>query len=334
MDEQKTSLQDNLPISESPLAPHNRRKIIVLSVLAAFLALGAVLIALWAYAELSRPTENKATNQPQPIKVETAPAVSPVGHRFGSIEASAKLASSKSVAQAEAALDEFGDQYGIRFDIGNVTPSSYERELATFDLVGEDLLDQIKSYGGLFIDEWAKYPRDWVEASGLQSVALVRNYAVNGTHRAAGPDPVGQAMYYDVGYYGDFYLREVIHHEYDHYVTYHNHGTWSVFDPIWLSYNPPGFQYGDGGASCYGAQSTCLTGEHVLNGFATGYATSAVEEDRAETFAYLMTNEGYHKLIEWTKTDSLLAAKMKYYIEYVHKYSKEMDTSYFSEINP
>jgi hypothetical protein len=140
-------------------------------------------------------------------------------------------------------------------------------------------------------------------------------------------------MYYDDTYSGD-YAREVIHHEFDHLVTFNIFNTWAPVDSIWLSFNPPGFSYGAGGASAYQSNNSSLSGEHPTSGFVTGYATTAIEEDKAETYAYLMTTTYYHHLQNWLFSDTDLTNKVNYYKQFISKYSPEMSGNYFDEINP
>jgi hypothetical protein len=68
--------------------------------------------------------------------------------------------------------------------------------------------------------------------------------------------------------------------------------------------------------------------------FVSGYATSAIEEDKAETFGYLMDDAEYHEVIDWIKTDTALAAKVADYEKYLCGISSAMCGSYFDDINP
>jgi hypothetical protein len=215
-----------------------------------------------------------------------------------------------------------------------VIPSAYVQNYDTFSELDSSDLQNLKDYGLIFIDEWSKYPTDWVAASELKGVALVKNFTSDKTRRAAGPDPAGNVMYYDIGYGRDDYAREVIHHEFDHLIEYNAFGDYTHADPVWSSYNPAGFSYGSGGASCYLPNNTCLTGDHPLAGFVTGYAASGMEEDKAETYAYLMTNTYYHHLAGWLGSDANLAQKVAAYKAFIASRSPEMAGNYFARINP
>lgn len=248
----------------------------------------------------------------------------------------AALASATTVSQAEQDLRDFFAQYHMTVAITNIQPSSLVRRWATWTALGEGDLSALKAYGVALVDEWAKYPLDWIRVTRVTGIALVTRLNVgafnaSATKRAALPDTVGEVMYYDIGYGTDDYAREVIHHEFDHLFTYNILGG-AGNDPTWLSLNPPGFHYGNGGVLCY-APGNCPEGPHVVPGFVTGYATSAIEEDKAETYGYLMDTNDYHALIGWIRSDGYLAAKVAYYKQFLCRLSSTMCGDYFDSIN-
>jgi hypothetical protein len=205
---------------------------------------------------------------------------------------------------------------------------------ATYSLLSESDLGSLKTYGAIMIDEWSKYPTDWVANSNLEYMVFIKNLYIN-FYRGATPDPVGHALYYDPVYdttYGDKYARETLHHEYDHLIEYNYFNSYNHSDPTWLSLNPSGFQYGNGGASCY--SGGCPFGEHAVQCFASGYATSGIEEDKAEVYAYLMASESHQDLKSWLPSDACLANKVNNYKQFIASHSPEMSSAYFDQINP
>lgn len=297
-------------------------------------------------AEGTRGGSDAPTPSANPTSGPTSPPTPTDRHgkRYTSTAAADQLSGATSVAEAQRILQSFVSQYGVTIEITKITPSSYAQEFDHFQLIAVGNLTALKHYGAVFIDEWAKYPTDWVHASGLASIALVTHLAA-GIDPAAGaltpvaatPDPVGHTMYYDVGYLQDGgarYVRHVIHHEFDHLIEYQRYGEFIRADPRWESYNPRGFRYGHGGASCYRPTSTCLTGEHPIPGFVSGYAASDVAEDKAEIYAELMVGSEYHSLLDWMKHDAALAHKVSAYQTMIASQSPEMDVSYFSAVNP
>lgn len=271
-----------------------------------------------------------------PISSQLPTSPTPVaGKRFTSTSASSSLAAAGNIAQAQQALQTFFNQYSLTVEISSVSPSSYVATYDTYSLLSESDLASLKTYGAILIDEWAKYPTDWVSSSNVANIIIVKNLAIQGQHRSATPDPVGHSMYYDsplLTSAGEVYSRQVTHHEYDHLIEYNYYNSWNHSDPTWASYNPAGFAYGSGGASCY--TGPCPSGPHAVVGFATGYATSAIEEDKAELYAYLMSSGLYQNLKTWITTDSSLASKVSSYKQFIASHSSSMSGGYFDEINP
>jgi len=71
----------------------------------------------------------------------------------------------------------------------------------------------------------------------------------------------------------------------------------------------------------------------VVVGFVSGYATSAIEEDMAELYGYLMETNYYRLLKTWIASDSYLAAKVAYYERFLCNRSAAMCGDYFDVIN-
>jgi hypothetical protein len=243
------------------------------------------------------------------------------------------LAHAANVNQAEQDMHVFFARYRMTLAITDIQPSQYATPWATWVAVGGGDLPTLKTYGRALIEEWAKYPLDWVRVTRVSGIVLVDQLAVSGTLRAAMPDVGDDVMFYDIGYGSGDYAREVIHHEFDHLLTYNLFDTYAPSDPTWLSLNPPGFRYGSGGASCYVRGSACLTGQHPVPGFVSGYATSAIEEDKAELYGYLMETHDYRLLKGWIGSDSYLAAKVANYENFLCDLSAAMCGNYFDTIN-
>jgi hypothetical protein len=304
------------------------------------LLLFVALIALGIYAYRHNNTTPKPTStaptsqQPQPPALQQ-PIDTANGKRYASVQTAADLKKAATLDQATKALQTFMDQYGVTVQTASVTPSDYVKQNDTFVPLDDKDVTQLKSYGALFIDEWAKYPHDWVSKSGLKYVVITKDLAIKGQQRAATPDPDGSAMYYDIGYQGDTYNREVIHHEYDHFVEYadFNHD-YAHQDNAWTTQNPAGFAYKPGGGASAYTDANFVNTQHPSDSFVDYYATYAIEEDKAETLAYLMTDTYYHQLTGWIKTDSKLAQKVALYKQFVTSISPEMSGDYFDSINP
>jgi phage FluMu protein Com len=230
------------------------------------------------------------------------------GKRYVSTDDFSAISAATSKDQVEQELQHFFNQYGLNLRLSNVSGDDDFLQLSSMSYapVGDSDICNLRSTAMMLLDEWSKYPKDWVADSNLKTVVLIKDmkrtlssvtYPVSATY-----DLQNSQMWYDISYGGD-YMREVIHHEYYHYLVYNYTRGSAHDDNAWLSYNLPNFQYGKGGPSCYDPSSNCLTGDHPIPGFVTGYAASALAEDQAESYAYLMTGTYSRQLKAWVATD-------------------------------
>ena len=292
----------------------------------------------------TRATAPPTTHATAPTTTTSTVPLPPYPHgRFASTASLPALAAAQSIPQAQAALQVFLSQYGVRAAVTSVSTGAYASQIKLQTLAAADLAD-LKKFGAVFEDEWSKYPTDWIAYSGVRTIAIVKHLAVGGVPRAATYDVVDRAMFYDTGYgsvydertrtFSDLYEREGIHHEFNHLIMYEGYGPSVPTSAQWRSSNPPGFTYGNGGDKCYRPPYPCPTGNyHPITGFVSGYATSEVTEDRAETYAYLMTGPYYAQLETWVKTDPYLAKKVALTEAWMRKNSPEMTPAYFERIN-
>jgi hypothetical protein len=77
-------------------------------------------------------------------------------------------------------------------------------------------------------------------------------------------------------------------------------------DHAWLALNPDGFRYGRGGRSMRAPSAGAFTRD--VPGFVTRYATSALEEDKAELFAFMLTEPA--AVASLAESDAVLARKV------------------------
>lgn len=150
--------------------------------------------------------------------------------------------------------------------------------------------------------ELGRYAPGWLAKAGLARVALVGDLTEDGAPIPSLPNHL-QTLVIDVGV-GEAYLARLVHHEVFHFFDRASRTRLSP-DPEWDGANPPGFTYGAGGRSM---RSPWASERRVdLPGFVTSYATSGVEEDKAETFALAMTDPGVRRQAE---EDPTLAKKL------------------------
>ena len=237
------------------------------------------------------------------------------------------------VQEVTSSVQSLLDQYSLK-----LTTTCMQDAAFTCQSVVPGDLPTYKRMAVMFVEEWAKYPPEWTRATDLQTINLINKYEYryNGTSqaRAAAPMNYLRAMIYDISYsYDEAYMRHVIHHEYAHYFEASYYGDVYHHDARWAAFNPAEFSYGGGGGTCYEEGNTCLTGVHPAPGFVTGYATSGMEEDKAELYGYMFTTAGYAQLAEWAKTDAILANKLAYYKRVIRAVVPQMDDEYFAKIH-
>jgi hypothetical protein len=123
-----------------------------------------------------------------------------------------------------------------------------------------------------------------------------------------------------------------MHHEFYHLVEKNYFGNFYYNDRSWVSFNPLDFSYGSGGAAAY-ANPEFARRQYPYKGFITGYATSGIEEDKAELFGYLMTTQEYLKLQKWIREDQVLSNKVAYFMGFLRGMCREMDYDFFIKIH-
>ena len=162
------------------------------------------------------------------------------------------------------------------------------------------------------LHEIKRYPVPTIKKSGLKKIYLVRSLRVDDQLRSGMPEPfIEDALYFDISenYINSEngqYMKRVFHHELSHLIDYNQYGTFTPYDSKWQSCNTPGWHYGKGGASM-SADPEYAHKSHPAIGFINGYATSAIEEDKAEMFALTVLQD--QNLISLSQNDTSLACK-------------------------
>lgn len=166
-------------------------------------------------------------------------------------------------------------------------------------------------YLPLLKEELSRYPAGFHHAQGLFEVVLVGSILVEGQDRGALPDAAGNRLYFNphTGDYNSTYQRHCIHHEYFHFLIDRQHGSPYYFDKEWKHIDPTAV-YGSGGAASRASSVTWLN--HPRPGFVNGYSMSAPEEDMAEVFACLMTQDERPTLLKFAEGDDVLRRKIEF----------------------
>lgn len=230
-----------------------------------------------------------------------------------------------SASPGQAGLDGLARHFHIDIRTSGMT---YPVQTAWGPLDGSDApADAVARYSPLLTVEFGRYPVQLVRRVKLKEIVLLVGLTFRGQRRNAFPDWQAHRLYLEVerGSGSPGYLRRVIHHEFFHMIDQARSG--NVYrDKEWAALNPPGFAYGDGGVNRQDRPATGAATES-LPGFLNDYATSGVEEDKAEVYAFLVTDPSY--VLRRASAEPLLAAKMAMLKEQMQRYCREMDQRFW-----
>lgn len=171
--------------------------------------------------------------------------------------------------------------------------------------------------------ELARYPAEFLARARLRRLLLCSNF-----HEGSEPIPslpnYHGALLIDVDA-DAAYLRRLVHHEVFHFADYADDDQLS-HDPAWLALNERYFVYGSGGRFAREPGAGRFSAD--LPGFVSRYATSALEEDKAETFAMRMSApQQFAALIA---TDPIVRAKSAALAAQLRKLSPTLDERLFA----
>ncbi|MBW2459162.1 MAG: hypothetical protein JRI68_31990 [Deltaproteobacteria bacterium] len=177
----------------------------------------------------------------------------------------------------------------------------------------------------VLVDELSLLPRSFLERAGLRRVMLCAEL-----REARRPIPslpnYRNTLLLDAEA-SPSYLRRLIHHEVFHFADLADDGV-VLADPGYRALTPPGFEYGSGGRTMRERSSSAF-GEAPA-GFVSRYATSAIEEDKAEVFAFLMTRPA--AMDQLGRRDPVVAAKAAYVRMVVALLSDELDEAFWRAV--
>jgi hypothetical protein len=189
---------------------------------------------------------------------------------------------------------------------------------------------EVNRYCSVLAQEFLLYPPELERRSQLNRIVLCRGLSFGGQIRSAIPDYEHDALYLDVvsGEYDRLYQRVVIHHEFFHLIDYHDDGE-LYSDEQWARSNPNTFRYRDGGARMQDDSWSSLPAD--IPGFLTRYATSGVEEDKAEIFAHMMTD--YSVVRKRAATDTVIREKISLMKALLAKFCPDMDETFWDQVS-
>jgi hypothetical protein len=177
----------------------------------------------------------------------------------------------------------------------------------------------------LIADELALLPAALVQRSALRRVLLVRGLREERRPIPSLPNYQGSLLL-DVRASASF-LRRLLHHEVFHFIDVADDGQ-VLRDRDWEALNPPGFRYHAGGRAMRSPEAGARVDD--LPGFVTLYATSALEEDKAELFAFLMTEPAEMRRL--AEHDVHVQRKLARLQELVASLCEEADASFWQRL--
>jgi len=124
-------------------------------------------------------------------------------------------------------------------------------------------------------------------------------------------------------------VRRSFHHEVFHLIDYRDDGV-VTRDPAWEALNPPGFKYAGGGRAALADPAMTTDPTDKVPGFVTGYSTSAVEEDKAELFAFLVVHPAY--MAKRAATDPVIRAKVARMKALLAAFCPAVDEAYWARL--
>jgi len=228
---------------------------------------------------------------------------------------------------ASAALRELSEELRASHEVEILHASGpFRIELGAHTLQGTDAPEAPLSAATVIVaDELALYPPEFVRRSMLRRVMLCSALREDAVAIPSLPN-YRRTLLLDVEADPDF-LRRLLHHEIFHFVDLADDGV-LLWDPTWERLNRPDFDYGRGGRDMREPIASALTDEQP--GFLTRYATSALEEDKAETFAFLMAQPAL--VAARAATDPVLAAKVARIRRIVATLDPEMNEAFWARI--
>jgi hypothetical protein len=230
-----------------------------------------------------------------------------------------------------SALEKIGRTYDLRIVTAThdfpVRPSLPKIACQSAD--GE-LLD---AYVRLFAEEFTLYPPELMVRARLKRVVLCAALSYDGQPRAAIPDYAHDTYYLDIcrirrGISGQPYLRTVLHHDLFHFLDYRDDGKLYA-DDRWDALQPKGFRYGTGGINAQKVKGTGSLTDRTT-GFLTHYATTGVEEDKAEVFTYLVVDPEYVE--DRARKDPVVKAKAARIKEILRAFCPSMNDAFWDRV--
>ncbi|MCQ2819741.1 MAG: hypothetical protein MJ252_20950 [archaeon] len=187
--------------------------------------------------------------------------------------------------QIKPLIDELSKRTKLKY---NIPKNNLKIRLLTYKIecTPATIID-LDNYMPIFFLEWAIYPKSFIKRTKLKALTFVHQIKCNSDGniqtRAGCPETTKtESLILSTEERNFVYIRIVLHHELFHYIDWVD--DYSYEDIIWETFNVPGFKYGKGGEY----EREWIQLDKKFKGFINHYSTSALEEDRAEIYQYLI----------------------------------------------
>lgn len=236
----------------------------------------------------------------------------------------------KTKGEIDAIISQIKDKHSIRVYYKKGPLFSWLK--FKYKLAPKSDYAKLLRYLALLQTELNKYPEGFLQEAGIKSIVVCDSVSSFGFSACGFPDPGGRSIYYTYGGLHT-YFKKTIHHEIYHMIEAKFNGSNYYKDPVWAKLNSNDFKYGKGGRHFEWNNSNSKKSFHPSPGFTTAYATSALEEDKAEVFAGLFVEEISTCLHEWINEDEILRNKVNYMKDFLLRHSDEMTPDFWANLS-
>ncbi len=197
----------------------------------------------------------------------------------------------------QSAMDAFGTAYGV---LMRTPATAGGTDGISWQAYTSADLPLLKTNVKMALDEFAKYPPEFVLATILTHYYLAKNATFDSNGAVVGGVTVANGTKLIITNNSDpLYHKGATQHEFGHCI----HRSITEWETEWATYNPPGFVY----------QSLDLqpsySGTHPV-GFMSNYARSNIVEDFAETHMYMISNHLFEQGKTIRDSDTRVASKV------------------------
>ncbi len=174
------------------------------------------------------------------------------------------------------------------------------------------------------LNELDRYPPGVIRATRLQRIVVCTQLALDGKPEGGAAFFPTNTIYLTADWFDRSvpHFRQTFHHEIFHMIDWAS-GTWRAPDREWTADNPAGFHYGTGGFDAT-PENSSVDLSSATPGFLTAYSRSAIGEDKAEVYGWLMAAPDL--VAERVRADPTLTTRTRRARAIAVKFSPKMAT--------